>query len=368
MAPGYVGADVSDRPLLAFLLVATLTACGSRLSDAGASGAATRPGGASASTVSASPSPSPAGRTAPFPDLPVIVGTSRGDVYFALRGGAPAGPSLHVCDGTVTAITAYGRQAAITCASSLYLWDETRGISLIAKTDAQVAAFDGNSSLAYVEVGQSGGSAPIPTTRLVLRDVRTGASTLLDERYGVAFDLRRTGRGIAVWRPRNSLSFVRPDAEVGTWIVIDRKLVKWSQHRVIDGMKGWDLLESEPAGGSGGTTYVLWKTTGEQRLTPLDVANEKAVAITTDLRAVAWRPDLGPFEGSMVTYEGTRVVRSDVGRFSAYRVATSGDWVVGEEYSGAPSLTLTAYRISDGAFAAQPAIGFTAFALLGAKK
>jgi hypothetical protein len=205
-------------------------------------------------------------------------------------------------------------------------------------------------------------------TKLMLRDLRTGADTALDERYGVAFELRRTGRGIAVWRPKNSLSFVRPDAEAGTWLIRGTTLVKVSQHRLIDGREGVDLLESEPGPNSSGATYVVWKTTAEQRLTPASVANERAVAIDTSFRAVAWRPERGEFDGSMVIYDGTAVVRTDRGLFSAYKAMAQGEWIVGLEYSGAPSLTLRAYRLTDGAFASMPGGSITAIALLGAKK
>lgn len=45
----------------------------------------------------------------------------------------------------------------------------------------------------------------------------------------------------------------------------------------------------------------------------------------------------------------------------------AGAWLVGWEYSGAPGLTLRAYRAGDGAFASVPASGITALAVLPAK-
>ena len=50
------------------------------------------------------------------------------------------------------------------------------------------------------------------------------------------------------------------------------------------------------------------------------------------------------------------------------RLAVPGEWLVGQELSGAPSLTLRAYRITDGAFASSPGDGISAIALLGPKK
>ena len=368
------------RKVATALLVVVLAGCGTR-QDAGSGAIATVPASPSPSASptaqpSPSPSPSPTPLTVPFPDLPVIVGTATGDLYFRLQNGAPAGAKVHACDGVVGDIFAYGRQAAIFCSSpgsgpsgsALYLWDEaTARVTQIAKTEARMAAFDGLGSLAYVIVGRTEPSAPISMTKLMLRDLRSGADTSLDERYGVAFELRTTGEGVAVWRPKNSLSFVRSDADAGTWIIRGTTLAKLSQHRLIEGDKGRDLLESEPSGESGGSTYAVLKTTTEQRLTPSDISNEKALAFLPDGRAVVWRPISG-FSGVMVIYRGTAVERMDRGAFSEFHAMTSGEWIVGLEYSGAPSLTLRAYRPGDGAFASALGGSITAIAMLGPKK
>lgn len=350
------------------LLGVSIAACGARLdSGSAATPAATTdpPTASPAPTPSASPSPS----TAPFPDLRFIVGTPSGDIYFALSGGAPAGPKVHVCDSAITALATYARQAAVACNDGLFLWDEASGaVTRIATGESRLAAFDGLGSLAYVTIGAEVPTAPISMTKLLLRDLRTGATATIDERFGVAFDLRMTGEGIAVWRPKNSLSFVRPDAEAGTWIIRGTTLVKLSDHRLVAGEKGRDLLESEPGPNSSGATYVVSKTNTETRLTPAGVTNERALALTSDGRIVAWRPMTDEFHGAVVIYRGTSVERTDAGRFSAFNAMTDGDWIVGLEYSGPPSLTLHAYRIADGAFASVTASGVSAIALLGPKK
>ena len=62
------------------------------------------------------------------------------------------------------------------------------------------------------------------------------------------------------------------------------------------------------------------------------------------------------------------VERIGRGAFSAFRVVRDLDWIVGSEISGAPGLTLHAYRISDGAFASTSGGNITALALLGPAK
>jgi len=74
------------------------------------------------------------------------------------------------------------------------------------------------------------------------------------------------------------------------------------------------------------------------------------------------------FEGAVVVYRQGVVERIGRGAFSAYRVVRDPDWIVGSEISGAPGLTLHAYRISDGAFASASGGNVTALAFLGAAK
>jgi hypothetical protein len=95
------------------------------------------------------------------------------------------------------------------------------------------------------------------------------------------------------------------------------------------------------------------------------VRNEKGLALLEDGRLVTWQPEHGEYDGSVVIYNGTKVERMDRGRFSAFRVLRLGDWLVGQAI---PRPTLRAYRISDGAFAAMSAGGFSALAILGPKK
>ena len=167
-------------------------------------------------------------------------------------------------------------------------------------------------------------------------------------------------------------SFQRSDAETGTWILRGTTLTKLSQLRLIEGGNGRDLLESESVDPATGfftpacCTYVASKTTTEQRLTPADVRNEKGLALLDDGRIVTWRPENGEYDGSVVLYNGTTVERINRGRFSAFRVLRSGDWIVAQE--AAPTPALHAYRTSDGAFATMPGSGFSTFAFLGPKK
>ena len=335
---------------------------------------------AAPSTIAtSSPSASPSPQLVAFPDLPFIVGTNAGDLYFQLINGQPSGRKVHACDGAIANLVANGRQALFLCYSTgiptLYLYDDDTGtVAAIVKTESAVYALTGTGQAVYETIGQTVPTAPISMTKLMLLDLRTRATTTIDERFGVAFELRPTGEGLLVWRPKNSLSFIRPDADAGSWILNGSTLVKLSQFRLIEGGTGRALLESEaidPATGyfaGACCTYVYWKTASEQRLPPSDVRNERGLAVLDDGRAVTWRPEAGEFEGSVVIYSGMKVERVDRGRFSSFRALRSGDWIVSQELSGAPSLTLHAYRISDGAFAATSASAVSTLTILGPKK
>jgi hypothetical protein len=342
---------------IAFLLVA----CGSHVESGAVS---TSPSLSPSATATASPSPT--SRTVAFPDLPLIVGTRGGDLYPSFANGQPFGSRLHVCDSHVRDLTAFGRQALFFCGdatSTLYLWDGASGKVSALATDVTRAAFDGLGGIVYVALGADALAAPIPKTRLVTRDLRTGATRDIDERFGVAFELRLTGEGVAVWRPKNSLSFVRSEADAGTWVWIGGTFRKFSQHRLIDGGKGRDVLESEPDGSC--CRYVVWRTMAEQRVTPNSVSDERPLAMLEDGRIVAWRPERGEFDGAMVVYNAGVIERMDRGLFSSFRVVRAGDWLVGQETG--PAGTLRAYRISDGAFVSVPIGEITTLAVLGPK-
>jgi hypothetical protein len=363
------------RPVALLWAVAILaSACGSRVAEAPS---ASSPSPTPTATPAASPSPS--AKSAAFPDLPFIVGTNAGDLFFQLANGQPAGRKVHACDGAIQHLVAYGRQALFLCGApnaipTLSLYDDDAGtVTAIAKTENATFALTDTGQVVYVTVGKTVPSAPISMTKLMVFDLRTGATTTVDERFGVAFELRLTGEGVMVWRPKNSLSFVRPDDEAGTWILHGTALTKLSQFRLIDGGKGRDLLESEPIDPGTGyatssfcCTYAISKTTAERRLTPPDVQNEKGLALLEDGRMVTWRPDDGEYAGSVVIYNGTTVERMDRGRLGTFHSMRSGDWIVAQE--AAPTSALHAYRISDGAFATMPSGGFSTFAFLGPKK
>jgi hypothetical protein len=87
--------------------------------------------------------------------------------------------------------------------------------------------------------------------------------------------------------------------------------------------------------------------------------------VLPDGRIVAWRPQNGPFDGTMVVYRDGAVVRQDRGRFSAFHLIHAADWVIGMEISGPPSATYRAYRFSDGAFASISAGSITSLAFFG---
>jgi hypothetical protein len=376
--PGKVSAG--QVRFLAVLMVLAV-ACGERAQAPGTSptdtpaSTSSAPSSTGSATLAVIAAPSP--RTVAFPDLPFIVGTNTGDLYFQLVNGQPVGRKVHACDAPITNLVALGRQALFLCYGTgpgiptLHLYDDTAGtVVAIAKTEHQQYALTGTGQAVYVTQGQSVPTAPITMTKLMVIDLRTGTTTTIDERFGVAFEVRLTGDGVMVWRPQNSLSFRRSEAEAGSWILRGTTLTKLSLYRLIDGATGRDLLESEPVDPGTGyatssfcCTYVVSKTTTEQRLTPPDVRNEKGLAVLQDGRFVTWRPENGEYDGSVVVYNGLRVERMGRGRFSSYGILRSGDWIVTREF--APTSGLNAYRISDGAFASMPGSGVSALAILG---
>jgi hypothetical protein len=343
---------------------------------------------ASATTVATATSgPAPTiGKIVPFPDLTFIVGTITGDLYFQIKDGQPAGRKVHVCTGAVRDLVAYGRKAAFVCGSpgdqTLYVYDDATGtLAAVAKTEMSWPgfAFTSTGGLVYVTMGAEVATAPIAMSKLVHLDLKTGATTTIDERFGVAFGVWLSSGGVAIWRPQNSLSFARPEAEAGTWLLRDKTLSRLSLFRLVAGYEGRYLLESEPRDGSGyaagfgGSTYVVLRTDREMRLTPSDVASEQAVEVLPDGRIFTWRPQNGPFDGRMVLYRDGIVQRQDLGTFSTLKLlhvadwtTHTSDWIIGYEISGAgPQYWYRAYRFSDGAFASIPAGNITSLGFLG---
>ena len=369
--------------LTAITLVATSCGAATTVPSAIPAAAVT----SSAAVATSGPAPT-TGKVVPFPDLTFIVGTNTGDLYFQIKDGQPAGRKVHVCSGAVGDLVAYGRKAAFVCGApgdqTLYVYDDATGTTAaVAKTEISWPgmAFTTTNELVYVTVGAAVATAPIPMTKLVQLDLKTGATTTIDERYGVAFEVRLQAEGVAIWRPQNSLSFRRSEADAGSWLLREKKLGRLSLHRLIDGYLGHSLLESEPVDATGylsssttDRTYVMLRGDSEVRLTPPDVANEKAIALLPDGRIFTWRPSASdPYQGAMVLYRDGVVQRQDLGKFSTLHLlhtadwtTHTSDWIIGYEISGAgPQYWYRAYRTSDGAFASITAGSITSLGFLG---
>ena len=364
--------------LRALILVALLlTACGDHVASSGL-GASPTPTPLLSAKASPDPTPSPTATptTVPFPDrLFFVVGTNDGLVYPQLLNGKPAGVPVRACDGQVGSLASYGRKVLVVCrdaTSRLAIFDADAGtLSVIPGVEALEATWTLlGDSIVYTALSTYDPLAPIAKTKLMQRELRTGATTQLDERYGVGNDLRSTGEGVTIWRAMNMDSFIRLADQVGTWVVRGTTLSRFSQHRLIDGDKGRDLFETEETSFNAGccTAVMTGYQQQAQRLTPSSVSNERAIALLEDGRIVAFRPDsrTNIFEGSMVIYRAGVIERMDRGNFSPYLVVRDPDWIVSVEY--APGGTLRAYRISDGAFASAPGGNITALALIGLAK
>jgi hypothetical protein len=366
--------------LRALIVVALLvTACGDHVGSGGVSGLSPSPAGSAATakpTPIASPDPLPTAPTVAFPArLAVAVGTYDGLVYPQLVDGKPAGTPVRGCDGQISSLSSLGRKVLVVCREPTYqlsIFDVDAGtVSVIAGVQPLEAVWTiQGDSVVYTTLGTCEPPAPICRTKLMQRELRTGKTTQIDDQYGVGSDLRLTGAGVTLWRAMNMSSFVRSAEQTGTWAVRDGTLSRFSAHRLIDGDKGRFLLETDgPPSSFGCCTSVILKFAQEQRITPASVDHERAVALLEDGRIVTFRPDpVNVFEGSVVVYRQGAIERIGRGAFSAYRVVRDADWIVGSEISGAPSLTLRAYRISDGAFASASGGSITALAQVGPAK
>jgi len=361
------------------LIALVLTACGDHVGSGGLSGLSPTPGGTAATakpTPVATPEPLPTAPTVAFPArLSFAVGTYDGLVYPQLVDGKPAGTPVRGCDGQVSTLSSLGRKVLVVCrepTSQLGIFDVDAGtFSVVLGVQALEAVWTiQGDSIVYTTRGSCDPPAPICRTKLMQRELRTGKTAQIDDQYGVGSDLRLTGAGVTLWRAMNMSSFVRSADQSGTWVLRDGTLTRFSAHRLINGDKGRFLLETDgPSSSFGCCTSVIFKFDQEQRITPASVDHERAVALLEDGRIVTFRPDLvNVFEGAVVVYRQGVVERIGRGAFSAYRVVRDPDWIVGSEISGAPGLTLHAYRISDGAFATASGGNVTALAFLGAAK
>ena len=367
---------------IGWITIVLAAACRAALAPAGASTtpqAASRTIFPTTGTVAPSsslvvPSPS-AGRTVPFPDLDVLVGTVDGDVYTKLVGGRPGGVKVHVCDGYIVRLEVAATDL-VSCIQgstfAVFTYDHRTGaVARVAGVDGPAIWSDLGESIIYVTRGSCAPGATDCATKLVRRDMPTGATAIIDERIGVVTDFRTTDEGPTIWRAKNSVTFVRPDAEAGTYLVRGTTLTRFSANRLVAGFKGRWLLESEETQSfnSGCCTYVLRRSDTETRLTPASVENERAVAMLGDGRIVAFRPDRDGPSGTMVLYTATGgIERMDRGAFTPFQIVrATPDWILGFEYAGAPSLTLRAYRVSDGAFARSDGGAISAVAIFPAK-
>ena len=361
-----------------FVLVLILTACGDHVGSEGVGVGGVSPSVSSAATVNPkptfTPNPSPPAPIVAFPaSLSFVVGTNDGLVYPQLLNGKPAGTPVRACDGQVGTLASYGRKVLVVCrdaTSRLGLFDVDAGtVSVIPGVEAGEAAWTTlGDAIVYSTRGACEPPAPICKSKLMQRDMRTGATQLIDERYGVGGDLRLTGVGVMVWRALNMSSFVRAADEVGTWVLRGTTLERFSPYRFVDGYKGRYVLETEETSANAGCcTSVISLTDREQRLTPSSVSNERAIALLEDGRIVAFRPDPGSMvEGSMVVYRAGLVERIDRGKFSVFRVARDLNWIVG--LGVGPGDTLLGYNVTDGAFASASGDRITALAQIGLAK
>lgn len=375
-----IGPRRARRLALGASLAVLLAVCGVPEGPGGSGQPA--PSGSPPAALSGPPTQTPpsASRHAPFPDLDVLVGTADGDVYAKLVGGKPAGPKVHVCDGFIVRIeTAGGADALISCiagpAFAVYTYDPRTGaVARLPNVDGPAIWTGGpilGAAILYVTRGGCPPAATDCAQRLVRRDMRTGVETVIDERIGVVTDFQLTAEGPTVWRAKITATYVRPDAEVGTYVLRGTALTRFSAYRLVAGRQGRWLLESEETESfnSGCCTFVVQRAQSETRITPAGVPNERALALLPGGGLLAFRPDGDGAAGVMVTYapDGGTIERTDRGAFLPFRTLWgTADWILGMGYAGTVPLTVHAFRIGDGAFAVAT-LDATALAAVPAK-
>ena len=375
-----VGVDQKRATALALMVV---VACAGP-SEQGKISASPFPAtGAPSVAHSATPSPAPsatpsaAPTTVAFPDVPIIIGTSEGELRRANGPGwdlvAKPCPSASPGTNAISALrlTADGLTALIQCAAAAGAGGDPGAgtVLLVDTTTGRVSpgpALDGGARIGPVspdgrsvvvsERGDCPMPAPVCQTRSSLVDLRSGAKReLLASGYYLGLEMRWSSAGLTYFQPQcASAGCSGLDGRGGSYLWDGRGWSKISEDRLIDATATRALYErrhSLTAGPDG--TKVVERTGGVDRvLTPAGVDTEVALALVDD-RIYVWRPGRTIYEGTLVVYEGGRVARETPGRFSGENVHRWGDWLIATELSGAPSWALLAYSMTRDRFASR---------------
>lgn len=323
--------------------------------------------------VSASPSPA----VVAFPDAPIIVGTSEGELRRA-RGATwelvakpcPAGgpgtnaiSSLQVAADGITALVQCAAAAGSggdPGAGPVVLVDLGTGRvrpGPAVSRSARIGPMSPDGKQAVIgEMGDCPSPAPVCQSKHALVDLETATTRqLLPSDYYLGLEMRWTSFGLTYFQPECASAGCSGTGDRGgSFRWSGTGWTKFSTDRLIDTTATQALYErrkSLTAGPAG--TKVVERVGGTDRvLTPPHVDAELAPALI-DGRIYAWRPGRTIYEGTLVVSEGGRAVRESPGRFSAEQVHRWGDWLVATELSGAPSWTLLAYSLTRDAFASR---------------
>jgi len=219
-------------------------------------------------------------------------------------------------------------------------------------------------SLLYTTTGSCEPPAPICKQRVWLRDLTNGEPIdpprLLLEDYNLGA-VNWTPLGPSIFKPQMSNNGIRQPADAGTFLYDGSGWRRYSLHEVLDAVRnGPVLLAAELTGSTDrrGGGVVIRIGAQETRWTPVDVRDETPLALLDDGRVLAWRAGSVPFRGQLVSYRDGKEIGADNGAFAAVaniRAGIFGEWILGQEFSGAPALRLHSYSISAHAFASIPA-------------
>lgn len=318
--------------------------------------------------ATASPSRSPTA----FPDLPLVAVTTSGALE-RYAGGSWVIES-QLCDGRsdrrATTLEALndGRQLFGVCAGSavgdaeldLVLYDVAaktkRALGTVKGLGIGAASPDATRVVVRAE-GDCPMPAPVCQTRAYLHDTQTGADApLLPSDYWLRIEFRWTPVGLTYFVPYCAEAGCPGAERSGTYSY------SFSTHL-------WSKVSSDRLVFANGVDRGVWERRqslfeaaesrvveiykGQERiLTAANVKQEIAVALLSDGRVLAWRPDEpGRYAGVIVTYRDGREERTTPGQFSDYLVTNAGDIVLSAALIGAPAWVIYSYSAATNTFA-----------------
>jgi hypothetical protein len=365
----------------AALLVAALTiivGCGAQEPEipAAAATATLTPLATASTPPSAIPTSSATGSPVAFPPVPLIAGTSTGELQI-WRGGKwdletkicsdpqPSGSAITAlvvaADGATLFVQCFSKPAGTSDldARDAFIYD------LVAKRKTAIAGTsalgigplspDGR-QLVVASAGDCPMPAPVCQTKRVLIEVASGSKReILPSDYWLGIEMRWTALGLTYFLPECAEAGCPGPQRSGTYLWNGSTWAKLSPDRLV-ATNGRDrhVFERRKSLNDRETSIVVVERVGTVDRVLTTAGPEVALALMADGRIVTWRASPpGGFDGQVVVYRDGQEQRRTNGRFSSYIFGTSSTWIVSGELSGAPSWKIHAYSVDQDAFTLQ---------------